>query len=58
MIRCPNCGSTAQVKVEYTHYDENGDVITVTRDCGCGCGARFINREWYYSDGLSEICEE
>ena len=36
MIKCPNCGSTAQPQVRYI---ENKDrtAITIVTTCGCGC---------------------
>ena len=34
MIRCPNCGSTAQVR-EIPKADVNTN--TVSYKCGCGC---------------------
>lgn len=36
MIKCPNCGSTAQPKIFYTHNTER-TTITETIVCGCGC---------------------
>ena len=39
MIKCPNCGSTAQVKERSTvdMYDEKGKHTRIVHyDCGCG----------------------
>ena len=36
MIKCPNCGSTAQPKIFYTPNAERTS-ITETIVCGCGC---------------------
>lgn len=36
MIKCPNCGSTAQVKVSYAP-NPTRTVIIEQRICGCGC---------------------
>ena len=44
MIKCPNCGSTAQVKEKKALSTEfsvpNREAIQKTR-CTCGCGCRF-----------------
>lgn len=36
MIKCPHCGSTAQVEVcdHYNHYGDNPKTDFI---CGCGC---------------------
>lgn len=52
MARCPNCGSSAQVKVKSTQYQENGWEIEVTRYCICGCGETFTATSHYTSDGF------
>jgi hypothetical protein len=37
MVRCPNCGSTAQIKINTPpSVYENRLVITMHK-CGCGC---------------------
>lgn len=36
MIKCPNCGSSAQIRVHYT-TNEDGTKIIKTSVCGCGC---------------------
>lgn len=45
MIKCPNCGSTAQVKV-LCGDDLNkiwiGSCKTVYQQLYCGCGCRFM----------------
>ena len=44
MIKCPNCGSTAQPKlVASPHLYPDIDAIKIQRKCGCGC---FYN-VWY-----------
>jgi hypothetical protein len=42
MIKCPNCGSTAQVKPIGQVWGEN----TAIRKFRCGCGCEFLR---YYS---------
>ena len=36
MIKCPNCGSTAQVMLD-DYIDDFCGRIQVHYDCGCGC---------------------
>jgi C4-type Zn-finger protein len=36
MIKCPNCGSTAQMKEQYIPH-QNNTAITRVLTCGCGC---------------------
>lgn len=40
MIRCPNCSSTAQLKVidHDTYIWRNGGSVYITYRCGCGRG--------------------
>ena len=40
MIKCPNCGSTAQVKC--TYFDEEKYASTHYREFKCGCGCEFL----------------
>ena len=56
MIKCPNCGSSAQPKVVSTEYHENGWEIEVVRYYVCGCGEKFIGLSCYHSEGY-EIVE-
>lgn len=44
MIKCPNCGSTAQPKlVASPHLYSDIDAIKIQRKCGCGC----VYNVWY-----------
>ena len=47
MIKCPNCGSTAQVKRNTPFTDKEGNYINQTYVCECGC----------YFDAVSEFEE-
>lgn len=38
MLKCPNCGSTAQVKLN--GYDQRS-CDTIRANYSCGCGAKF-----------------
>lgn len=55
MANCPNCGSTAQVRVKSTQYQEDGWEIEVTRYCICGCGETFTATSHYVSDGFETV---
>ncbi len=55
MVRCPNCGSTAQPELLDTWYHEDGDKITVERLLHCGCGQHFATLQTYRRDGDEEI---
>ena len=54
MIKCPNCGSTAQVKVEYIP-NSTRTVMTERIVCGCGCTItatyKLIREETRTADG-------
>ena len=43
MIRCPNCGSTAQVRMILVKYDK------IHYTCGCGCNFYITNTQKTYS---------
>ena len=55
MIKCPNCGSSAQLRVVKTEYNEDGWTISVIRHYECGCGARFTGESWYQSEGFEVL---
>ena len=58
MTRCPNCGSSAQVRVIETEYNEYGWDIEVVRTYKCGCGQRFIRTSFYtYKEGYEIIAK-
>ena len=37
MIKCPNCGSTAQVRENVPFTTPDGEYINADYVCGCGC---------------------
>lgn len=37
MIKCPNCGSTAQIRMGEPALNRNKCYITLSCECGCGC---------------------
>lgn len=58
MIKCPNCGSTAQPKVVATEYNEDGWTIEAIRTYKCGCGQIFIGTSCYIYPECYEIVEK
>jgi hypothetical protein len=52
MIRCPNCGSTAQIRLQKIEEQElNCYTIEVIRTYKCGCGEVFIAKEYKNAEG-------
>ena len=58
MTRCPNCGSSAQLKVTETEYNEDGWEIEVVRTYKCGCGCGFTGTSYYHCQECYEIVEK
>lgn len=58
MPKCPNCGSTAQVKVIETNFVEDGWKITLYRDYECGCGCCFYGTSVFICQDAYETIEE
>ena len=52
MIKCPNCGSTAQVRETFSNWSTILNASCKAYECGCGC--LFHTRE--YPNGL--LCGE
>lgn len=50
-VKCPNCGSTAQVRIIETEYEEDGELIKAFRTYKCGCGRLFLTCAHYKWDG-------
>ena len=54
MVKCPNCGSTAQMTLVGTDYPTYSHIIEVWR-CGCGCVVRrtmkLMNQFTEYPNG-------
>ena len=52
MIKCPNCGSTAQPKqIDREEQEISCYTIEVTRTYKCGCGQVFIAKEYKNGEG-------
>ena len=58
MIKCPNCGSTAQPQLIDTEYQENGWAIKRIAILRCGCGWLFSTSAIFQSDGIEVIEDE
>lgn len=56
-MKCPNCGSTAQVKVVSTEYNEDGWDIEVVRTYKCGYGCGFTGTSYFHCPEAYEIIE-
>ena len=41
MIKCPNCGSTAQPYIEDVSFDYDETTASVVYSYRCGCGKRY-----------------
>ena len=55
MIKCPNCGSTAQVELLDVWYHEDDDTIIVERLYHCGCGKDFVTNQSYTPHDIEEV---
>lgn len=44
MIKCPHCGSTAQMKLLWTDHHTFSHAMEVW-ECGCGCRVERIMKE-------------
>ena len=55
MIKCPNCGSTAQIRVIHSNFIEDGCEIEKVSTYKCGCGCLFMTSTLYEAIGSEEI---
>lgn len=53
--QCPNCGSTAQVYVVDTEFEEQGDCIVKYTTYGCGCKHSWLTSTVYEQEGEERI---
>lgn len=58
MTKCPNCGSTAQSRLLFTEYNEDGWDIEVVRTYICGCGCTYTGTSYYQCHECYEVTEE
>jgi hypothetical protein len=55
MVRCPNCGSTAQIRLQDVEEEElSCYTIEVTRIYKCGCGEVFTYKEYKNGEYFNE----
>lgn len=47
MIKCPNCGSTTQIELLSTKYEENDNMVIVSRLYHCKCDKAFSTTQCY-----------
>lgn len=57
MVKCPNCGSTAQVKVIDVEFEEDPCGAIRYKTYKCGCGRIFLTRT-YYNESSNEIVDD
>ena len=56
MIKCPNCGSSAQVKVFDDEFEDDPCGAIRYKTYLCGCGRMFITHS-YYREITNEIID-
>ena len=54
-IKCLNCGSTAQLSVMETDFQEDGWTVERTVTYRCGCGKWFTTTTFYEATSQEEI---
>ena len=57
MVKCPNCGSTAQVRVIEVEFEEDPCGAIRYKTYKCGCGRIFLTRT-YYTASSNEIIDD
>lgn len=57
MIKCPNCGSSAQVEVIDVEFESDPFGIIQYKTYKCGCGRLFLTRT-YYKASSNEIIDD
>ena len=58
MVKCPNCGSTAQVKVIVVEFEEDPCGAIRYKTYKCGCGRIFTGTSYYTCQECYEIVEK
>lgn len=56
MIKCPNCGSSAQVKLFDDEFEDDPCGAIRYKTYLCGCGRMFITHS-YYREITNEIID-
>ena len=57
MIKCPNCGSTAQVRVIDVEFGDDPCVAIRYKTYKCGCG-RIFTTQTYYTESSNEMVDD
>lgn len=57
MVKCLNCGSTAQVRVIDVEFEEDPCGAIRYKTYKCGCGRIFLTRT-YYSESSNEMVDD
>ena len=57
MIKCPNCGSSAQSKVIGVEFEDDPFGVTRYKDYKCGCGHIFTTQT-YYTASSNEMVDD
>lgn len=56
MVKCPRCGSTAQVREwDADYFTESKSETVIVRQYRCGCGCNFTGTTAYRKDGEEEL---
>jgi DNA-directed RNA polymerase subunit RPC12/RpoP len=58
MIKCPNCGSTAQPKqisIKFELDQDDNNMVDISRKYKCGCGKIFTTTQIYYAEQEEEV---
>ena len=59
MIKCPHCGSTAQVKPNgFASLSRNKEYLTLGCECGCGCNFTVDYNTSDYEEAHIEYIEK
>ena len=59
MTKCPNCGSTAQVRFIDSEFMEESSVeVLCISNYKCGCGTHFKTGKVYFSEEDEVVIEE
>lgn len=58
MVKCSKCGSTAQLKIIDTEYENNGNYIYKLTTYKCGCGHMFLTNTFYIKNSEEFIIDD
>ena len=58
MVKCPNCGSTAQPFIEDVNFEYDETTASVMYSYRCGCGKRYSTITIYETEKGEQLIEE